>query len=140
MKISKTRLREIARNFLAFIDKRKITCTGQLEQLLGERIELERKRPDLIEVSLKPSNNKTQALTISYCIPYRTGRIEGGIPLEVKINQELNYSLVIIKTDSKVRGYEPFKQDYFKNIMQSKKIESADWQDVRAEIAKLAES
>jgi len=67
-----------------------------------------------------PSNFGTMAYTISYTKP------GAGILIELKINNTLDYSQVIIKLQRLIEGYSPFSRDPFENIIQNKVLKSSD--------------
>ena len=60
------------------------------------------------------------AYTISYT------RLGVGIPIELKINNTLDYSQVIIKANRLIEGYSQFSVDLFENIVQNKILKSSD--------------
>jgi len=48
------------------------------------------------------------------------------LPIEIKINRQLNYTQVIIKAAEVVRGYSPFGGDPYNNIYQNKVLGSSE--------------
>lgn len=129
--ISKSDLRDIAKQFLEFIDKEKIYSLEDLNQKDGERFDLDTITGDFIEIELRPSKSKTPASTISYIIP------KIGIPLEVRMNASENYSVVIVKNSAMFEGYLKLASDKYGNIIQDKFIETIEFALVRKELEAL---
>ncbi|MEM2089538.1 MAG: hypothetical protein QXL88_00375 [Candidatus Pacearchaeota archaeon] len=65
-----------------------------------------------------------------------------GVPLEIKINEELGYSQIILKADSILPEYTRFPtplvvRDKFGNVRQYKLLLSIDIAQIKLEIEKL---
>ena len=91
------------------------------------------RKGEAISVELRPSNRGTEAYTVTYAK-------EGvGIPLEVKLNESLGYTMVIVKGGFILPSYEPFAYDDFGNIAQAKEIRTVNIPQVRAELEELVE-
>ncbi len=120
MKIKTDDIRIFASRFLKVLEEQGVKSTQDLEKLIGKEVEIEQQAPDFLSFEKRPSNLSTMAYTISYIKP------ESGIPIEIKINSELDYSQVIIKTQELIEGYTPFSVDPFENIIQNKLLRSCD--------------
>ena len=132
MKITKSRLQKIARALLDFLDNNKISSLKDLEQYLGKTFPLSERNRRWIEISLMPSNLGTEAYTISFIW---SGI---GIPLETRINSELNYAQVIVKAKEIFGDYMPFAVDKNGNVAQYKYLQSADVYSVKEELRRLS--
>lgn len=131
MKITKDYTKRVTRNLLDFFNKENVTTTSDLERLTNHKFRLDDK--EAISVESRPSNSGTKARTISYIA------VGSGIPLEIKINEELGYSALIINGDFTAPEYMPFSIDVFGNIVGYKKLNSTDISQVKLELGKLLE-
>ncbi len=86
-----------------------------------------------IFVELRLSQKNTSAYTISYIVPGL------GIPLEVKVNRTLMWSMLIIKADLAPAGYQTFSSDSFGNPMHYKQLDSIDISEISRELNVLAQ-
>ena len=101
---------------------------------IGSRIDIpEEALKTYIEADQRPSSLGTTALTYSYIVKGL------GIPLEVRINQSLDYSKIIIKTHEQLPGYSPFVTDPFGNVVQEKDLKLSTKDQVREELERLSE-
>lgn len=105
-----------------------ISSISDLERYLGKSFTMGQAR---IDVDKRPSQKGTSALTISYIIPGK------GIPVELRINSKLRYSLLIVKSQMELRGYNPDFYDPFGNLAQSKNIEFG-WDSAMEELTRLS--
>lgn len=87
---------------------------------------------DLVSFDKRPSNSGTMAYAIDYIRP------EGGIPIEIRINNLLNYSKVFIKSQQLIKGYAQFGIDHFRNLRQEKLFKSSDISFVKNELTELS--
>lgn len=133
MEITKKVIRGAAKRLIKFFDKRKIDSPNKLDALIGKSFPLRDSLQYSIDISLRPSNDRTLAYTISYVSPTLN-----GIPLEVKINQQLNYSIVIVKMMKNLENYSVFSIDEFRNLRQCKLIKSCDIIEVSEELRYLS--
>src|SRR3990172_5282094 len=117
MKVSFEELQKAAKNVLEICSKERIATASDLEKRMGQTISLD---PDMMTFEMRPSNYRTQAYTLSYTNP------EGGILVEIKLNPDLGYSRIILKSQDPVKGYSPFSHDRFGNIQQEKMLHSSD--------------
>jgi|SRR3989344_1795984 len=132
MKISLEELSKIAENFLNLMKKEGIEKTDDLEKRIGTTIKLE-KSQDFIVITTRPSNYGTLAHTISYHRP------DLGIPLELKINNQLGYSQIFIKLEKKLRNYNTFSLDRYNNFMQNKLIKPLHFLEIIEELEKICD-
>ncbi len=130
MKVLPSDLEQIAKNFLSSLDREKINSNVSLKNRMGETIQLD-KYNDFITFELRPSNFGTQAYTISYT------RLNTGIPIELKVNESLDYSQIILKVHKTLEGYFVFAIDPFGSIVQNKVIYTSDFTSVKKELERL---
>lgn len=138
MNISLSYLNQIKQKFLKLIEKENLKSTTYIDALLSEDDVKEFDVDDLsdhkIIVSMTASNQGTKAHTISYAIQGT------GIPLEIKMNTELNYGRITLKNRDILVGYKPFWEDPFQNIIQEKKINCNNLDEVIEELRKELKS
>jgi hypothetical protein len=125
-------LQAIASSLLGILDQGGIKQVSDLHGKLDVPIPLPAEERDFVLITLRPSQQGTKAYTVSYIKPN-----ESGVPLEFKINQTFGYSQVIAKAQRLLAGYAPFEADPYENIIQAKKLRSAELSDVRTEIEAL---
>tara|TARA_Y100000310_G_scaffold292107_1_gene320589 strand:+ start:421 stop:837 length:417 start_codon:yes stop_codon:yes gene_type:complete len=137
MRISREKLSEVSKTFIDILDKEGVKTLRDLERLVGQAFPVSGKEQEYLVIIHRPSNLGTRAIDASYVIQHKPKQVGGGIPLDLKMNQMLNYSQIIIKTDSEIKGYGPFAKDSFDNIIQGRIIDTINWQEVQEEIKKL---
>jgi hypothetical protein len=91
----------------------------------------------MITASLNPSEEGTEAYTISYVAEGNPGNPNKGVVLDLKINTQLNYSKIILKNQHYLRGYTPFRRDPFYNLIQTKTINSTKIPLLKSELSHL---
>jgi len=128
--ITQEKLKEIAKSVLDFLEKENIDSIGSLFSRLGESFNIKGK-DHIIQIELRPSTSETEAYTISYIAP------RGGIPIEIRMNPDFNYSRIFVKTESELDNYIPVSSDYFGNIIQDKKIDGCSILTIKKELEKL---
>ena len=129
--ITPEKLKQIARSVLDFLKREDINSIESLEKRLGESFDI--KRGDhIIQIESRPSESGGEAYTIIYIIP------AGGIPIEIRLNPNLDYSKIIVKTKSGLNDYKPFASDYFGNIIQDKIIKGCSISGIKKELEELA--
>lgn len=129
MKITKERIQATAKNLLAVLDEQRIISLSDLETRAEETFPIS--PGEYVQFSLRPSNHKTYAHTISYII-------EGaGIPIEARINSALGYSAILLKTTSILDSYNAFSIDTYNNFLQNKLLRTTNLETVRKEIENL---
>ena len=121
-------IRKYSKRILNLMDEQGINSGKSLEDRIGI-YPMDNKGKIIIE--LRPSNSDTVAHTISY-IDYNN-----GIPIELRVNYELGYSTIILKSDYLVEGFELFERDAFGNFMQYRKIKETEISEIRGELEKL---
>ncbi len=130
MKIDAQEIKQMAKKFLSVLDREGIQTNEDLEEKLGKNFTLENSQ-DFISIVSRPSNCETIAYTISYTRPGT------GIPIELEINEQLNYSQIILKAQEKLEGYSHFHSDQFNNLVQNKVIGSSNFSLVREGLSDL---
>jgi len=131
MQISRDHLKKVARGLLYVLDRENIDTLNDLERRMGERFLLHESIQDFVLLTRTSSNHGTFAYTVSYIMP------NTGTPLELKINPQLEYSNIFLKTVEEIEGYTPFILDGFGNLIQEKVIRPLDLALVRNEIENL---
>ena len=132
MHLSLSDITTIARAFVATLDDGHIEKIADLEVRMGATYEISHQKKDALMIERRPSNFGTSAYTLSYI------RENGGIPLEVRLNQDLSYTQIILKCEEDLAGYAPFAVDPSQNIVQTKKFDRADVGLVKAELKRLS--
>jgi hypothetical protein len=91
-----------------------------------------------ITIEWRPSSNSSMgigmALTISYIVK------DVGIPLEVRLNRDENYTRIILKSNREIKSYECFYTDPYGNIYQDKIIRPANITLLQKELESLYQS
>ena len=130
-KINGEDIRRFSEGLLEMMSNRGIASLKDFEDNVGEYPTREVGERVIIET--RPSNENTRAHTISYVI-------EGlGIPIEIRINPELDYSLIILKKSGElVKGYESFDSDCFGNSIQSRRMEQGTIEVILSELRNLS--
>ena len=128
--ITQGKLRKIARSILDLLEKEDIDSIGSVFSRVGESFHI-KGEDHIIQIESRPSESGTEACTISYIIP------DGGIPLEIRMNSNFNYSKIFVKTESGLDNYIPVTSDYFGNIIQDKKIGGCSILKIKKELEKL---
>jgi uncharacterized protein YueI len=131
MSIKKEYLGRIAENVLKTLDNENVTTSSDLDRIMNQTFLIGENTKEKISVELRPSNLNTTTRVISYITPER------GIPLEIRVNEELKYSQIILKGNFNLSGYEAFHQDIFGNIAQNKKLDSTNISQIKSELKKL---
>lgn len=133
MMVRKSELGEMASDLLGFLDKEGIN----LRKDLDERIKLDRKprktrKGNRVLIETNNSNGCTEAYVIDYIV-------EGaGIPIEIRLNYELDYNLYMIKCTKKIERYEHFCLDLFDNIVQTRKLPQAGLPNAKEELGRFS--
>ena len=131
MQITRKDLGQIAENFLQVLDREGIHSLESLDRILDQRLDVDKSSGHVLKVQLRPSLSNTKAHTMSYIIPIV------GIPIETRMNYDLSYLNMIIKTGSIIPGYSEFSLDGFGNIIQNKVINSSEWEILERELRAL---
>lgn len=123
-------IKEIASNLLFFLNSASLDSYEKIERQIGpHHFPID---GETLEILFRPSNQTTQALTLSYIK-------EGyGVPLEVRMNKSLGYSLVVVKLNEYLTGYKPMAIDCFGNVVQTKRLETL-FVPVKEELISLSE-
>lgn len=128
MSISIGSLKRIVQDFLRVLDEQKLTSVPELERAVNEGFS---GRQGDVAVTNRPSNFGTRAITIRYILQRE------GIPVEIKINRELQYSQIVLKADERINGYRPFATDRFYNVAQNKVMKTTDFDEIKKELMAL---
>ena len=128
--ITPSKLEQIARSVLDFLERENINSIGSLFSRLGESFNI-KGEDHIIQIESRPSESGSEAYTISYIIP------DGGIPLEIRMNPDFNYSNIIVKTNSGLNDYTSFAFDYFGNRIQNKEIKGCSIPIIKKELEEL---
>jgi len=132
MRINRKTLGKFAERFVEVIDRESISSSEDLDRLLGEKQVVGQDSFDYILVELRSSNCGTKAYSVGYFVP------EVGVPIDCRINRELNYSKIIAKFNGTLPSYTPFFQDEFSNIAQEILLDSSEFSKVKKEIELLS--
>lgn len=132
MLIDRNRLIKIISTSLGIMDEKQLNSLEELEKWEGNRFIPDSKRKhEYLKISKKSLKGETPSLILSYII-------EGtGIPLEIKINQESNYSRIILKFNGTLVAYSPFMQDIYGNTIQKRVLATIDVQEVKSHLRDL---
>ena len=128
--ITQGKLKEIAKSVLDFLEKENIDTIGSLFSRLGESFNI-KESDHIIQIESRSSESGSEAYTISYIAP------KAGIPIEIRMNPNFNYSKIIVKTKPKLIGYIPIISDYFGNFIQHKRIGCCSILEIKKELEKL---
>jgi len=138
MKITRERLAEISRNFIEVLANANVSDLKGLEALAGKTIPIAGKENEYLAVEFKPSTYGTKAIDASYIIPHEESKVGGGIPLNLKVNSSVGYSMIILKAAENIEGCSQFGSDSFGNIYQSQTNRTTDLKEILDKIRKLA--
>ena len=131
--ITREEISDVAKRLRIFLDRKKIESVKDLEKKVGESFPVLGSRPGhLITMEIRPSDFGSLAYTISYIIPKK------GIPIEVRVNPGMNYSKVILKTESRLNGYDVFARDEFGNVIQIRTFPDCFLSEVKKELESLS--
>ena len=130
--ITREDLRRYSLGVLGLLEREKIDSIEELKKRLGESFEV----PEgIVQLEQAPSGLNPIPDSIAYTMSYI---IRGkGIPLEVRLNPTVNYSLIIIKSGSTVDGYSQDFRDPLGNTIQSNRFELS-FEGMKDELRRLA--
>ena len=131
MEITREHLREAADAVLRFFEKKNITSLQDIARI-NYILHVVDGAKGTIYVQKIPSNLGTIAQAVSYVLP-----CDNDVPIDIKMNKELDYSQVILKTILLIPDYKLFSEDRFGNMRQFKMIHSTNLADVIIELEKL---
>ena len=124
-------LSAMAKRFLITLDRNGIGDLEAMEKFMGMKFPISDDEREFVQISANPSNKHTMAYTISYVVD------GAGVPMEAKINPMLEYTKIIVKSESDVPGYFAFSRDNFGNLQQMKDLHPANMEIVRRELTSL---
>ena len=128
--ITREKLKEVARNILDFFKKEDINSIGSVFSKLEESFKIKENNH---EIQIKPWSSDPRAG--DYAIIYRAPEIE--FPIRIRLNQDLNYSKIFVKTESRLDNYEFVVSDLFGNFLQSKEMKECSISIIKKELEKL---
>ena len=114
MKIKQEIFHEVLNKFLSKLQERGIKSLEDIKRAVGKKFDFPGPLQEYVSIEERPSNMGTTAYSLIY------SKIGMGIPVEIRINAQLNYSRIFIKTNYDVKGYNPFMTDQFENIAKTK--------------------
>jgi hypothetical protein len=99
-----------ASSVLSYLEENGVSS---MSDLLGkEGLQTSIRDGEVVYVEMRPSNEGTRALTLSYVV-------QGvGIPIEVRLNPALGDSKIFLKSVDLIGGYESLNTDRFGNTVQ----------------------
>ena len=118
MKITREVFHESIDKFLSILEEEGIDSLGDVEKAVGKKFHFSGPLQEYIYIEERPSNLDSTAYTLGYT------KVGLGIPLELKINTQLDYSQIIVKTFFPLQGYNPFMRDMYGNVAQSRFFQS----------------
>ena len=128
MTITKNDLQRYSSEIVSLLKNKNISSLEELERKIGSSFDsLEGK----ISLESRPSTKGSLAITISYIIDGK------GIPIEIRLNLEQNYSLFFVKSEEEIESYNPELVDPLGNVIQSKKIGSS-FKEMLEELKRLS--
>ena len=120
---------------LDFMSKRNISSERDLEGLVGTKEFISARPLEFIGVEKNPAGRSFPPTSYAHTINYI---IDGkGIIVEVRINSEENYSLLTVKMNGMIQGYEKRALDVNGNIIQSRVTQNSEVGVVRGQISAL---
>lgn len=135
MKISKSKLSEIAKSFLEVLEKEEISSLENVKNYPSKRIDKTDK--EFIVGGARPSNLGSIAYRLSYTFN------KEGIPIELVFNEGVGYFQVILKSQDRIPGFRIFpnereQRDKHGNLRQYKPIFCDDlFSGAKKELEKL---
>ena len=129
--ILESRLKTSLAKLLELLNEEKIASLDDIRSRIGGRFQVSDSLSDYVSFEERPSNFGTTAYVVAYTIP------GVGIPVEARVNPRLFYSKVILKFNGLLYGYKPFRSDDRGNIIQDKRLDTINWDDVKAELERL---
>lgn len=134
MRISKSKLSEIAKSFLEVLEREEISSLEDVKNYPSKRID--KTDEEFIVVGARPSNTGSTAYRLSYTFN------KGGIPIELVFNEQFRYFQVILKSQEEIGGFNIFSKKYqfdeHRNLRQYKAIFCDDlFANAKKELEKL---
>lgn len=130
--ISLPELNTKAARMRQFLEEQRINEVKDLGRLLKKSFDIDGVTKEKISVEMRPSESGTAAYTIRYT------EEKIGMPLEVKINKDLDYSKIIVKGTFRLDGYAAWARDPRGNVAQAKTLDSSTISAVNSELKSLA--
>lgn len=136
-KVTREYLSKAAGGMLNFLKGQKIESVKDLNNLIEKEFPINKENNEMIMTALRPSELGTKAYTISYIAKGDEKNYNKGVVLDLKINTEMGYSMIILKNQSQLAGYSLFALDPFGNIIQTKRITTIDISKIKSELSDL---
>ena len=139
MKITPPTLKKIITNLLAVIDVEGLS-DEVVAQRVGDIIKVGQERGDFVEIgSRKTYLQYPASFFLSYMIP------DHGVPVEIRLNPDLRYTVIIVKCRSRIRDYsplfpklkDPVNMDGYGNLRQFKKLDKSSLELAKKELEHL---
>jgi len=130
MEISKEDIGRYAGNLLRVLDKQGIDNVAAVTLRNGQKYMVDKKGSQVI-VEARPSMSGTVADTLAYVLT------EKHIPIEIRFNEPLGFSSIILKCQDRLSGYTSFARDIFENMAQDRVFESCNFELVKEELDRL---
>lgn len=135
MKFSLEEISIIAEKILNFLEKESINSETNIKARVGKTIRLENN--DCIIFDKKEHFPPKHLLSTSYIIDYL--RKGSGIPIEIRVNNIMDYTNIIIKANELISGYSQFfSVDVFGNMPQTKTLKPARLEIAKQELKELS--
>jgi len=135
MKMTVSQTARVARNVLNLIKANGLNDLDSVKKMVGHSFEsiagCEFLGEEYFEISIQPSNRGTQAVVLNY---FRT---PGHRHLEIRINEELRHSVIILACEKKLGGYDHFDKNKEGDYIQDKKLMTKDFSEVIKELERL---
>lgn len=128
MELSKEYIQKMAMSLNKIFDDNRMSKTSDFDSMFGKKIGME--GGESVTFEYRPSNSNTLAYVVSL---HKEGV---GIPIELRININLGYTNVILKSLHVFEGYSEFAH-LNNGIVQFKRIESPELSKVKDEISRL---
>ena len=136
-KVTNEYLSRAAGGLLNFLKGHNIQSIQDLNNFAEKEFPISKENREMIMTSLRPSELGTKTYTLSYIAQGTKGNYNKGIILDLKINTELGYFMIIAKNRSLLKGYVPFGTDPFDNLIQSKRISTTNISKIKSELSDL---
>lgn len=115
--ISREDLGRFSEEFLETLKRENVNSHNSLQRMLGESLTTTK---GFIQLEARPSGRGIIPSETAHVMSYI---IDGGIPIEVRMNPQSRYSKITVKSIDDIRGYVPFLYDGFGNCIQEIRFE-----------------
>ena len=130
--ITNNDIRRYSSGILGLLEREEIDSIQGIQKRLGESFEM---HDGVFQLEARPSGLNPVVDRISITMSYI---IQGkGIPIEIRLNVKNNYAFMIIKSNSRLEGYNPDFYDPLGHIIQSKRF-ALSFDDVKEELKRMS--